>query len=214
LQQQIDSVNGKPDEYVAQGWQSETAAFSGQLEKAKEFSNHAFDLAERRNLKDVAAQIAVGGAGRDALFGDCKQTKEQTTKALDMSRSPLTMVNAANALATCGDFSQTQTIIAELTRRSPKDTVQNKILLPLVQARIEFQRGNLAQALQLLETTRPFEGYALFQIAYLRGQAYVNQQKGPDAAAEFQKDTEPQRLAANLAFILSRALGAGAQPQS
>ena len=30
-------------------------------------------------------------------------------------------------------------------------------------------------------------GYALFQIAYLRGQAYLNQHKGADAAAEFQK---------------------------
>jgi len=186
MQQQLDSLNGKPDEYVAQGWQSETAAFSGQLKKAQELSNRAVGLAERRDLKEVAAQIAVAGAGRDALFGDCSQAKEQTAKALG-SRSPLTMVNAGNALATCGEFSQTQTIIAELTRRSPKDTVLNRILLPLVQARIELQRGNSAQAIQLLETTRPYEGYALFQIAYLRGQAYLNQQKGADAAAEFQK---------------------------
>src|SRR5688572_18711001 len=43
------------------------------------------------------------------------------------------------------------------------------------------------QAIQLLETTRPYEGYALFQIAYLRGQAYLKQQKGAEAASEFQK---------------------------
>src|SRR5256714_1576549 len=41
MQQQIEWLNGKPDEYVAQGWQSETAAFSGQLKKAREFSNRA-----------------------------------------------------------------------------------------------------------------------------------------------------------------------------
>jgi tetratricopeptide (TPR) repeat protein len=186
MQQQIDSLNGKPDEYVAQGWQSETAAFSGQLRKAQEFSARAVESAEGRDLKEVAAQIAVGAAGRDALFGDCRQANEQTTKALG-SRSPLTMVNAASALATCGEFSQAQTIIAELTRNSPKDTVLNKILLPLAQARSEFQKGNSAQAIQLLETTRPYEGYALFQIAYLRGQAYLGQQKGAEAAAEFQK---------------------------
>jgi ATP/maltotriose-dependent transcriptional regulator MalT len=97
------------------------------------------------------------------------------------------MANAANALATCGEISQTQTIIAELTRRFPQDTVLNKILLPLVQARIELQRGNAAQATQLLETTRPYEGYALFQIAYLRGQSLLNQKRGADAAAEFQR---------------------------
>jgi serine/threonine protein kinase/tetratricopeptide (TPR) repeat protein len=186
MQQQIEWLNGKPDEYVAQGWQSETAAFSGQLRKAREFSNRAFELARGRDLKEVAAQIAVGSAGRDAIFGDCQQAREQTAKAFG-SHSPLTMVNAGNALAACGEISQTQTIIAELTGRSPKDTVLNKISLPLIQARIELQRGNAAHAIQLLETTRPYEGYALFQIAYLRGQAYLNQKKGADAAAEFQK---------------------------
>jgi serine/threonine protein kinase/tetratricopeptide (TPR) repeat protein len=187
MQQQIEWLKGRPDDYLAQGWQSETAAFAGQLRKAKELSNRAFEIAESRDLKDVAAQIAVGGAGRDAQFGDCAQVKEQTARALAISQRPLTMANAANALAACGEFSQAQTIISELTRRSPKDTVLNKILLPLVQARIELQRGSTVQAIQLLETTRPFEGYALFQIAYLRGQAYLNQQRGAEAAAEFQK---------------------------
>jgi serine/threonine protein kinase/tetratricopeptide (TPR) repeat protein len=187
MQQQIEWLNTKADAYLAQGWQSETAAFSGQLRKAKELSNHAFEIAEGRDLKDVAAQIAVGGAGRDALFADCAQVKEQIAKALGMSQRPLTMANAAHALAACGDFSQTQTIVADLARRHPKDTVLNKIMLPLAQARVEMQRGNPAQAIQLLETTRPYEGYALFQIAYLRGQAYLNQQNGAGAAAEFQK---------------------------
>jgi predicted Zn-dependent protease len=90
-------------------------------------------------------------------------------------------------LATCGEISQAQTIIDELVKRFPKDTILNKVSLPLVQARIELQRGNPAQAIQLLETTRLYEGAALFQIAYLRGQSYLNQQRGTDAAAEFQK---------------------------
>jgi predicted Zn-dependent protease len=40
---------------------------------------------------------------------------------------------------------------------------------------------------QLLETPGPYEGYSLFQIAYLRGQAYIDLRRGPDAAAEFQR---------------------------
>jgi tetratricopeptide (TPR) repeat protein len=187
MKQQIEWANGKPDEHVAQNWQAETAAFSGQLRKAREFSSHAFELAEGRDLKEVAAQIAVGAAARDALLGDCRLVKEQTAKALGISHNQLTMIPAGNALATCGEFSQTQTITDELVRRFPKDTILNKVLLPLVQARIELHRGNPAQAIQLLDTTRPYEGYALFQIAYLRGQSYLNQQRGADAAAEFQK---------------------------
>ncbi|HSE37762.1 MAG TPA: protein kinase [Blastocatellia bacterium] len=187
MKQQIESVNGKPDEYVAQGWQAETAAFSGQLQKAREFSDRAFELAERRGLKVVAAQILVAAATRDALFGDCRMIKEQTAKALGISRSQLTMIPAGNALATCGEFRQTQTISGELVKRFPKDTILNRVLLPLIQARVELHRGNPAQAIQLLETTRPYEGAAHFQVAYLRGQAYLSQQKGADAAAEFQK---------------------------
>ena len=60
MQQQIDWLNGRPDGYLAHGWQSETAAFSGQLRRAKELSNHAFESAERRDLKEIAVQIAVG----------------------------------------------------------------------------------------------------------------------------------------------------------
>src|SRR5256714_57417 len=47
MKQQIEWTNGKPDEYVAQNWQAETAAFAGQLRKAKAFSDHAFELAQR-----------------------------------------------------------------------------------------------------------------------------------------------------------------------
>ncbi len=187
MQQQIEWTKGKPDEYVAQNWQAETVAFSGQLRKAKEFSNHAFELAAARDLKDVAAQIAAGAAARDALFRDCRLIKQQTAKALGISHRQPTMVAAGNALATCGEISQAQTIIDELVKRFPNDTLLNKIQMPLVRARIELQRGNPAQAIQLLETTGIYEGAALFPIAYLRGQSYLNQQSGTEAAAEFQK---------------------------
>jgi serine/threonine protein kinase/predicted Zn-dependent protease len=187
MAQQIAWAKGRPDEHVAQLWQAETAAFSGQLRRAREFSRLAVDLAERRNLKDVAAQIAAGAAARDAAVGHCTQVKERTAKAIAISRSQLTLVPAAQALAACGEVGHAQPITAELTRGSPKDTLLNKVTLPLVQARIEMQRGNPAQAVQLLETAGPYEGYALFQIAYLRGQAYLDLRRGPDAAAEFQK---------------------------
>ncbi|MEO6239205.1 MAG: protein kinase [Vicinamibacterales bacterium] len=186
MKEQIEWINGKPDEYLGHSWQAETVAFSGQLRKAKQFSNRAFELAERRDLKDVAAQIAAGAATRDALFGDCRLVKEQTAKALVRSDRQLTVVNAGNALATCGELRQAQTIVDDLARRFPKDTVLNKIWLPLVQARIELHRANPAQAIQLLETTKPYAGYALFQIAYLRGQSQLNQHRGTVAAAEFQ----------------------------
>jgi hypothetical protein len=187
MKQQIESLNGKPDEYVAQNWQADAAAFSGQLREARDFTSHAIELAAARDLKDVVAQTVVRAAARDAQLGDCKLAREQSPKALDISRRQQTMVPAGIALATCGELSQAQAIVGELARRFPKDTILNKALLPLVQAVIEQRRGNAAQAIRLLETTRPYEGHALFQIAYLRGQAYLDDKKGAGAASEFQK---------------------------
>jgi eukaryotic-like serine/threonine-protein kinase len=200
MQEQLAWAKGRPDEYLAQTWQAETAAFSGQLQRAREFSSQAFELAERRDLKDVAAQIAAGAAVRDALLGNCRQAKEQTTKALAISQSQLTMVTAGHALAACGEHSRAQTLTSELAKRFPTDTLVNSVSLPLVHAQIEMQRGNPARAVDLLEAARPYEGSALLQIAYLRGQAYIDLHRGADAAAEFQKILDHKGLQAAFPF--------------
>ena len=187
MTRQIDWVNGKPEEYTAQNWQAETAAFSGQLRKATEFSSRAAKLAERRDLKEVLAQIVAGDVVRDALLGNCNQVKERTAKALAITESQRAGFSAANALAACGEFNQMQAIADELVTRYPKDTLLNEVFLPVIQARAELYRGNAAHAIQLLETTRPYEGAVFFQVADLRGQAYLSQHKGAEAATEFQK---------------------------
>ncbi len=187
MKQQIEWTNGKPEEYTAYNWQSETAAFSGQLRKAKELSSRAGELAQRRDLKEVVAQITAADALRDAIFGDCKQVKEKTGNALGTTQSQLASFSAATALAFCRESSQVQAVTGEMVKRYPTDTLLNKVFLPLIQARAEMSRGHATEAIQLLETTRSYEGAALFQIAYLRGQAYLHQQKGAEAATELQK---------------------------
>ena len=188
MKQQVEWANGKPDEYAAQRWQAEAAAFSGQLRKTKEFSDRAVELALRRDLKDVAAEMSVASAARGVFFGDCKQVKGQTAQALAITQSYWTRIIAASTLAACGEFSRTQAITDEMLKRYPKDTILSKHFLPLIQAQGELSRGNAAQALKLLETTTFYEGVPFpFPIAYLRGQAYLSQQKGAEAAAEFQK---------------------------
>lgn len=186
MKRQMDWANGKPEEYAAQNWQAETAAFSGQIRKARDFYSRAAELAQRRDLKEVVAQIVAADAVFDALVGRCRQVTEKTARAIAVESQPARL-NAANALAGCGEFSQMQAITDELATHHPTDTLLKKVFLPLIQARAEMHRGNAARAIQLLETARPYEGAALFQVAYLRGQAYLSQQKGAEAATELQK---------------------------
>ncbi len=187
MKQEIDWAKGKPEEYAPQTWQADSAAFSGQLKKAQEFSQRAFELAQQRDLKEVAAQISAGAILRDAQFGNCGKVKEQTTQALALSHDRVTLSLAANATALCGDASQSNAIVDELSKRFPTDTLVNEQRIVLIQATVALHNGNAAQALQLLEATRTHGGYLLFPVAYLRGQAYLNDKKGADAAAQFQE---------------------------
>jgi len=187
MKQEIDWATGKPEEYAAQTWQAEGAAFTGQLRKAQEFSQRASDLAEQRNLKEVAAQITASAALRDAQFGECGRVKEQATRGLVLSHDRVTLSLAANAFAVCGDTGQTNSIIDELSKRFPTDTLINEQRVALMQATLALHNGNSSQALQLLEATRTHGGYLLFPIAYLRGQAYLRDKKGAEATAQFQE---------------------------
>jgi len=187
LKKEIDWATGKPEEYAAQSWQADSAAFSGQLQQARKFSATAFELAQRRDLKEVAAQITAGAAARDAQFRDCTTVKQQTTKALQLSHDRITLSLSAQALAVCGDTGQTKTLVEELTKRFPTDSLINQVRIPLIEAHIEMQRGNPAQAIQLLEKTRLYQRNILFPIAYLRGQADLAEKRGAEAAAQFQE---------------------------
>ena len=188
MRQQVEWANGRPEEYAAQWWQAETAAFSGQSRKAKGFSDRAAELAQGRGLKQVAAEIILFAATHDVLFGDCKQVREQTAKALALTQSYRARLIAANVLAACGESGRAQAITDEMLQRYPNAILLRQLSLPLIQARAEMYRGNGARAIQLLETTRPYEGGPPpFLVVYLRGRAYLSQQKGAEAAAEFQK---------------------------
>src|ERR1041385_6901213 len=182
MKQEIDWTRGKSEEYAAQTWQADSAAFSGELRKAQEFSLRAVELAQQRDLKEVAAQISAGAALRDAQFGNCGKVREQTPQALALSHDRVTLSLTANASALCGDPGQTNSIIDELSKRFPTDTLVNEQRIVLIQATLALRNGNSAEALQLLEATRTHGGYLLFPIAYLRGQAYLKEKKGAEAA--------------------------------
>jgi hypothetical protein len=63
------------------------------------------------------------------------------------------------------------------------------VWLPEIRAAIELKRDNPMRAVDLLAPVTPYEGggYGRFLAAYLRGEAYLAERRGQDAAVEFQK---------------------------
>ena len=189
MQEQVNFLAGKPNEYEAVDWQAKTSTFSGQFEKAKGLSGHAIELARRRSLDEVASQFAVSATLRTAVVGHCQQVEAEVTNALALARTNATIIEGALALATCGDVNPALTLINEHHRRYPKDTLLNAVWLPTVKAIAELRRNNPAAAIEQLEPARRYEkGYAAaYWPLYVRGLAYLQQRDGARAEAEYQK---------------------------
>jgi serine/threonine protein kinase/tetratricopeptide (TPR) repeat protein len=185
IKQQLNATAGKPDEYFARDWQTKSAEFNGQLREAGELSARSRELAQTHDLKEIAARFQAEHAFALALFDDCGHAKDDVASALATSRTRLLMFHAGRTLALCGESGSLQAVIDELLKRWPNDSIFNNIWLPVMRAQLEFRRGNLTQAIQLLETTRRYEPAGNFAPQYLRGQAYLAQNKGKEAASEF-----------------------------
>jgi eukaryotic-like serine/threonine-protein kinase len=138
-------------------------------------------------LNEVAAQFASRGRLRAASAGACQEAEISNGAGLERPNSPV--IEESLALALCGASAQAQSLIDEQSRRFPKDTLLNTIWIPTVRAIIEISRNNPSQAIQLLQAASRYEmGYAAgFWPVYVRGQAYLRQRAGVEAAAEFQK---------------------------
>ena len=187
MKQQIDWASGRPDEYLAQAWQAEVAAFCGQWRKEREFSQRTAELALRHEQKEAAAQFLAGQAVTAAVFGHCEQVGGFVDKAFGILRSRAAVALGANAFSLCGDSGRALPLMDEYSKRFPKNTFWNAVSAPLYRAQIALHGANAVQAIELLESARRFESSGNFGPQYVRGQAYLKLNKGAEAAAEFQK---------------------------
>src|SRR5262249_27718473 len=188
----IDALSGKPNEYVALGWQSGAADFAGQWARSREFARRAIDLAARGGANEMAAQYAAEYSLSAAVIGQRAQARAAAAQSLALERSQLSLPQAALALALSGETTQAQSLIDEMTREYPKDTLINSLWLPAIRAATELERGNPGASIELLKPTIRYEAAAEFWPQYLRGQAYLRLNKADEAAADFQKILDPR----------------------
>jgi hypothetical protein len=206
MDQQVAWVAGKPgDEDVLLSAQSDTEAYYGRLTKARDFSRRARDSAVRADSKETAALWQVNGALREAEFGNSEPAKQGVAAALALAPGRDVKVLAALTMARIGDTSRAKAMVEQLEKSDPSNTVLKLYWLPALNAAIELNAGNSAQALVSLEAAAPYELGAPppFQMGtlypvYLRGQAYLLSRNGPAAATEFQKFLDHRGIVVNV----------------
>ncbi len=191
--------SGRADEYLALNLQTGVAAFQGRWRKAQDAARRAIDLASRSDAKEVAAQYAAEQALRIVFWssgtglpsGDDNQLKAvlktQTNNALKLERSSLVLSLAAFALAVAGQSAEAKSLVDELRKERPKDTLINELWLPTTRAALELQKGRAKEAIEELEITERYERASEFYPQYIRGLSFLKLNKMKQAIAEFEK---------------------------
>jgi eukaryotic-like serine/threonine-protein kinase len=166
-----------------------TAAYSGRLMKAREFSRRATASAGRVGEKETAAVYEASAALWEALFGNAAEAKQRVRAALGLSTGRDVMYETALALALAGDAAGAQALVDDLAKGFPEDTIVQFNYLPTLRARLALSRNDASKAIEVLQAAGPYElgnEGTLYPI-YTRGQAYLAAHQGGEATAEFQK---------------------------
>jgi serine/threonine protein kinase/predicted Zn-dependent protease len=180
--------------------ESYVLAYSGHLQEARRMSQHATEFAQQAAQRERAAQHEAGAAVREAFFGNSALARKNALAALVVSKGRDVEYGAAFALALTGDSFQSQTLVNDLERRFPEDTLVRFSYVPAVRALLALNHHKPSQAIELLQVTAPYElgfpgsnsvGFigALYPV-YMRGEAYLAERRSSEAAAEFQKIME------------------------
>jgi eukaryotic-like serine/threonine-protein kinase len=193
------------------GSESDTEAFHGRLDNARDLSARAVDAARQSGAPERAAAWQAHAALRDAEFARSSLAKQQAGAALRVSSAKAVQSVAALALARAGDTLGAGAIVKDLKRRFPTDTLLNGYWIPSVQAAIEIDRKNPARAIEVLQVATPYElggnpfDFDTLYPVYLRGLAYLMQHDGSAAAAEFKKILEHRGRVTNCSLgVLAR----------
>jgi eukaryotic-like serine/threonine-protein kinase len=195
MAQQVAWAAGKPgveDTFLAR--EADTAAYSGRLTKAREFSRRAVASAEQAQLKETAAAYKARASLWEGFSGNAAEARQQAAAELALSAGRDVMYGAALVSALSGDSARAQKIADDLTKRFPEDTVVQFNYLPTIRAELALSHGDPLRSFEALQAAAPYElgrpsprfGGALYPV-YVRGQAYLAVHQGEQAAVEFQK---------------------------
>jgi eukaryotic-like serine/threonine-protein kinase len=196
MEEQLQWYAGKPDENFGFSLASDTEAYAGHLEKARELTKRAIDSAVVADNKESGALWEAIGAQREAAFGNSSQAKQEAGNAYKLvPASQGVATESALAFAMAGEKSRAESLVQDLGRRFPLDTQIQSLWLPAIQAELALRKKNPALALDTLRAASPIElgqiGFVLnmscLYPVYVRGEAYLQAGQGKAAAGEFQK---------------------------
>ncbi len=207
MAQQVSLSAGTPGfEATLLANEADTAAYSGHLANAREFSRQAVDSAERAGDNEAAATYSALSALREALSGNADEARRLATLAMSHPAGHDLQYASALAWAYARDDERAQKLIDDLGQEFPEATVVQFNYLPTLRAKVAVSQGNTSEAVETLRAALPYElgrttyssyGWTALYPVYVRGEAYLAAHQGKEAAAEFQKVLDHRGIVLN-----------------
>jgi len=197
MAEQLRWFAGRPEENMGLSLASDTEAYAGHLGRSRELTQRSLDSAIHADSKENGAIWLENSALREAAFGNLAQARQAAEEGLKLvPTSQPVAVEAALAFAIAGEMARAESLAQDLNKRYPLDTQVQSLWLPAIHAQVALDRKNPAAAIASLQPAQPPIEYG--QIAfvdnlsclyptYIRGEAYLANGQGKEAAAEFQK---------------------------
>jgi hypothetical protein len=204
MAQQLAWATGKRGvEDVFLAAEADTAAYSGQLGKARDLSRRAVASAQHAEEIETAEGYEASAAVRETLFGYPAEARKRATSALELSKGRDVEYQVAMAMALIGDAPRVQALANDLSKQFAEATVVQFKELPTLHALLALNRNEPLKAIEALQLATPYElgimamgGAGLYPV-YVRGEAYLAAREGGQAAGEFQKITDRRSIGLN-----------------
>jgi tetratricopeptide (TPR) repeat protein len=196
--------------------EAQTAAYCGELARAREFITQAADSAQRAGEGEAAATYKAVAALWETLIGNPSEARRRAVLATARSAGHDVMYLTALASAYAGDNRRAEALADDLGKQYPEDTIVRFNYLPTLRGKAALNRANSSQAIESLRAAAPYElatstmgpGYwtSLYPV-YVRGEAYLAAHQGREATLEFQKIIDHRGI------VLNEPIGALARLQ-
>jgi eukaryotic-like serine/threonine-protein kinase len=184
--------------------ESETAAYGGQMSRARELANRVIDAIRRAGNRDVVGGVEVQVALREALMGNTALAKRQAEDAMSISDNEYVQALSATVLALAGDSAKATRLASDLAMRHPENTSMKFHYLPMTSCAIAMNERMASPPFRADARGTPYElgdpdwmSYIRLYPVYLRGQAYLAAHQAAPAAMEFQKILDHPGLVLN-----------------
>jgi tetratricopeptide (TPR) repeat protein len=185
----VEWSRDKPREFEIVAARAQVAGCLGKLQEARGLYEQTVQMAEQRNLADVATNHLSAATWIEMAYGNAEAALEGARRVLARNPSYDPCLRVALTLSAFGCDAEAEAIVEKLVEDYPEHTIINSILAPIVRAGIALARQQPAEAIEHLEVVAPYEmGFAAVLVpVYLRANSYLMLGSALEAAKEFQR---------------------------